>query len=246
VPGRPSIRHRAPILFKFDARLNPMAAVSNIDRFASLPERVRAFIALRLDPAVEEAIAGLIERLRASATGIVSDANSVRWVRRANFHVTLLFLGPAVAREHLAPIADALCAIAKNTAPLEIAARGVGVFPNPARPRAIWVGLDSAGFDGRNDGGLAGLAAGVATAAERCGFAPERRAWSPHLTIGRVRSPGSPRRLRRALGEAADSNFGVSRIERVMIYRSEPGPQSSTYQELAGFLFAERPANRAR
>ena len=201
---------------------------------------MRAFIALRLDPAVEEAIAGLIERLRAPASGIPSDSNSVRWVRRANFHVTLFFLGPAVPRERLAPIADALCAIAKTTAPFEIAARGVGVFPNPARPRAIWVGLDSAGMDsiGLDGGRLAALAARVAEAAERCGFAPDRRAWSPHLTIGRVRSPGSPGRLRRVLGEAADSSFGVSRIERLMLYRSEPGPQSSTYQELAAFPFA--------
>lgn len=193
---------------------------------------MRGFIALRLDPAVEAAIAGLTERLRAPTNRIPSD--SIRWVPQANFHLTLFFLGPAVSRERLTPIADALGAIAKTTAPFEIAARGVGVFPNPARPRVIWVGLDSAGLDG---GGLAALAARVTEAAARCGFAPERRAWSPHLTIGRVRSPRLPGRLRRALGEAADSSFGVSRIERVMLYRSEQGTVASTYHELAVFPF---------
>ena len=196
--------------------------------FGSLPERVRAFIALRLDAAVDNAIAALSERLKASDNGLRQD--DIRWVRRANFHLTLLFLGPAVPRERLAAISAPLDAIARQTAPFEITARGVRAFPNLGRPRVIWVGL--------HGDGLPGLAARVAEAAARCGFAPERRAYSPHLTIGRVRSLKSSGRLRRALGEAAESTFGVSRIERVMLYRSELGPHSPTYHELAAYPFA--------
>jgi 2'-5' RNA ligase len=201
---------------------------TSIAGFASMPERVRAFIALRLDAAVDDAIADLTERLRAPEND--NSQEGIRWVRRANFHLTLFFLGPSVPRERLAPIADALGAIAETTAPFEIAARGVAAFPNLARPRVIWVGL--------HGDALAELAARVPEAAERCGFAPERRVYSPHLTVGRVRSLRSPGRLRRALNEAADWSFGVSRIERVILYRSEPGPQSLTYHELAVFPFA--------
>jgi RNA 2',3'-cyclic 3'-phosphodiesterase len=208
---------------------------TSIAGLASIPERVRAFIALRLDAAVEDAIAGLIERLRATQNDIRQNdipEDGIRWVRRANFHLTLFFLGPAVPRERFASISEALGAIAEATPPFEIVARGVGVFPNPVRPRVIWVGLDG--------DELAALAARVAEAAARCGFAPERRPYSPHLTIGRVRSLNSPGRLRRALSEVADSNFGVSRIERVIVYRSELGPQSSTYYELAAFPLGPR------
>jgi len=206
-----------------------MAAARVADVF-SLPERVRAFIGLRLDGAVETAVEALVDRMRTPVDGI-------RWIPRANFHLTLFFLGPAVARERLTAIADALGPIAETTAPFEVAAHGVGVFPNPARPRVVWVGLDSSGPDG---GELAGLAARVAAAAARCGFEPERRAYSPHLTIGRVRSLRSPGRLRRSLAEAADSSFGVSRIERLMLYRSETGPAGSTYHELAAFALGAR------
>ena len=78
---------------------------TSIAGLASLPERVRAFIALRLDAAVEEAIADLIERLRVPQIRrqTVYETDSIRWVRRANFHLTLFFLGPAVPRERLAP-----------------------------------------------------------------------------------------------------------------------------------------------
>jgi RNA 2',3'-cyclic 3'-phosphodiesterase len=204
--------------------------VSSIADLASLPEQVRAFVALRLDASVEEAIAALIDRLRAPEGG--ARENAIRWVRRENFHLTLFFLGPSVSRERLAPIADALNEIAEATAPFEIAARGVGVFPNPARPRVIWVGLDG--------DELVALAARVTKAAERCGFEPERRPFSAHLTIGRVRSFRLPGRLRRTLRDEADSSFGVSRIERVTLYRSELGPESSTYHELAAFPLGAR------
>ncbi len=188
--------------------------------FAWLPERVRAFIALRLEAAVDEALAGLIERLRAPGDGI-------RWVPRSNFHLTLFFLGPSAPRERLAPIGEALGVIAAGTAPFEIAARGVGVFPDLGRPRVIWAGLHGEE--------LVRLAARVAGAAERCGFPAQARAYSPHLTIGRVRTPRSPGRLRPALAKEAETNFGVSRIERVVLYRSELGPESSAYRELAAF-----------
>jgi RNA 2',3'-cyclic 3'-phosphodiesterase len=201
----------------------PAPSTADIASLASLPERVRAFIALRLSAApVEEAIAALIERLRSPDDGI-------RWVRRVNFHLTLFFLGPSVARARLPPIAEALGTIAAASAPFEIAARGVGVFPNLARPRVVWVGLHSAE--------LIRLGAEVTQAAVRCGFAAERRSYSPHLTIGRVRALRSPGRLPRAIRDEADSSFGLSRIERVVLYRSELGPESSIYHELAAFPF---------
>ena len=203
---------------------------TRIAGFTSLPERVRAFIALRLDATVERQIAALIDRLRTPESG--DQKSTIRWVRAANFHLTLFFLGPAVPRERLLPIAQALGAIAEVTAPFVIAARGVGAFPNLARPRIIWIGLEGEE--------LSSLAARVTNAAARCGFMPESRAYTPHLTIGRVRAPRPPQRLGESLGDAADLSFGFSRIERVVLYRSEPGPRSSTYHELAAFPLGRR------
>jgi 2'-5' RNA ligase len=217
---------------------------SNIAGFDSLPERVRAFIALRLDAAVDDAIAELIGRLRGprhdeSARAEPQDRardDGIRWVRRENFHLTLFFLGPAVARERLWAVADALGVIAAATAPFTIAARSVGAFPNPSRPQVIWVGLDG--------DALIALAARVAAAVKRCGFAPERRAFTPHLTIGRIRSMRSARRLEHSLREAANSSFGVSLVDRMILYRSETGPTGSSYHELAALAFGAREDGR--
>jgi 2'-5' RNA ligase len=192
---------------------------------ASLPETVRAFIALKLDPAVEAAIATLTERLKAPNDGI-------RWVRPSNFHLTLFFLGPAVARERIAPVADALEAVAAATAPFDLEARGAGVSPNAAHPRVIWIALHGSE--------LIALAARVAEAVEGCGFQRKRRGYLPHLTIGRVRTPRSWRALRARFEGAAQQSFGISRIERIVLYRSELGPGASTYYELAAFPLGSR------
>jgi len=217
---------------------------SSIAGFHSLPGRVRAFIALRLDKAVDDAIAELIGRLRlprhdesarAEPRGCARE-DGIRWVRRENFHLTLFFLGPVVARERLPAVADALGAVAETTAPFEVAAQSVGVFPSPSRPQVIWIGLSG--------GELVALAARVSAAAERCGFTPERRPFAPHLTIGRIRSPQSAKWLRHSLGEAANLSFGMSRVERMVLYRSETGPAGSTYYELAAFALGAREGER--
>ena len=196
--------------------------------FASLPERVRAFIAIRLENAVQDAIAGLIDRLRgADRAGI----GAIRWVAPENLHLTLLFLGPSVPREDLAALADALDAIARTVVPFEAAARRVGAFPNLGRPGVIWVGLESEN--------LVALAGRVAEAAERCGFVPERRAYTPHLTIGRVRAR-MPEHLKRLLREEGDSSFGVSLVERMILYRSETGSRAAVYSEIAAFPLGMR------
>jgi 2'-5' RNA ligase len=204
-------------------------------RFDSLPERVRAFIGIRLENAVENAIAALIGCLDAPAADARSSA--IRWVPRENLHLTLFFLGPSVPRENLEPISDALDAIARSSAPFDAVVRGVGAFPNFGRPSIIWVGLENEG--------LMELASRVIAAAERCGFIPERRVYTPHLTIGRVRAR-MPEQIRRSLRAEANASFGTSRIERMILYRSETGPRSAAYSEIAAFpLGARQPSKEA-
>ncbi|MGH7814808.1 MAG: RNA 2',3'-cyclic phosphodiesterase [Candidatus Binataceae bacterium] len=195
----------------------------------NFPERgaagIRAFVAIRMSEAVEEKIGALIDRIR-------HPNDCIRWVRRANLHVTLKFLGPAVDPRRLAPFADAMRALAARTAPFEIEARGVGAFPDLDRPRVIWVRLESVE--------LGALAARVEAAAAECGFAREERHWSGHLTIGRIRDPHGFTPTRAELAEAAREEFGASRIESITLYRSHLAPEGSTYEALATFLFGVR------
>ena len=189
---------------------------------------VRAFVAVRMSEQVEDSVAKTIDELRHPDDG-------VRWVPRANLHITLKFLGAAVDSHRLQQLTAGMRQLAAKTAPFEVAAAGIGAFPNLEHPRAIWVGLHNV-----ESGALAALAARLETVAAEYGFEREKRRWSGHLTIGRVRGESIKDETRDALNVLRDRNFGVSKIESITLYRSHLGPNAASYEALATFLFQPR------
>jgi RNA 2',3'-cyclic 3'-phosphodiesterase len=187
---------------------------------------VRAFVAIRMSEQVEDAVAAMCDALKRPRDGI-------RWVPRANLHITLKFLGPSVDPHRLERLTAGLHDVAMKTAPFEVAARGLGAFPNLEHPRAIWVGLHSVE--------LGALAARVETAGAEYGFERENRRWSGHLTIGRVRDTHHlAAGTREALNDSKDTEFGSSKIESITLYRSHLSPEGASYEALATFLFHHR------
>jgi 2'-5' RNA ligase len=185
---------------------------------------VRAFLAIRMSTQVEEAVAATIEELSRPHDG-------VGWVRPANLHVTLKFLGPAVDAHRLEHLTGALHDFAIETDPFELTAEGLGAFPNLQRPRAIWVGLHSAE--------LGALASRVEMLSSESGFAHDDRRWTGHLTIGRVRNLRGFSKTRNAILKLKDREFGTSRIESLTLYRSHLGKEGARYEPLATYLFGK-------
>jgi len=125
---------------------------------------IRAFIAIEIDPVTASQIAAAIEQLKARSAAI-------RWVGAGNIHLTLKFLGN-IDESKIEPIGaaltDALCPFQRFT----INAKGLGVFPNPKRPRVLWVGLVGSR--------LTELAVVVESALVPLGFAREEKTFTPH------------------------------------------------------------------
>lgn len=175
---------------------------------------LRTFLALDLDEAFVGAAASLAETLRARP-----DVPRARWIASSLMHVTLRFLGET--EEALVP------PLASFVAPLgelpSIAVRATALLAFPSERRAHVLGLR---LDG--DGGLRDLAARAESAVVGLGFAPERRAFYPHLTLARLRTPADLRRL------IAEERFEiVGHIGSVAFYKSELGPSGPTYTCLA-------------
>jgi 2'-5' RNA ligase len=187
-----------------------------------LPPRVRAFVALRMGSEVERALARLI-------AGLQTEGDGIRWVRPENLHITIRFLGGAADSSMLGPLSRSLRDIAVATHPFEVGAKGVGVFPNRERPRVLWVGLEGAA--------LIELARRVEEAAVRCGFEPESRPYSAHLTIARVNDSRNWKKIRPKFEAATAHDFGASMVEAMTLYRSIPRAAGTSYVELATFAF---------
>lgn len=135
----------------------------------------------------------------------------VRWVRPEGLHVTLKFLG-SVAPPRLQRVYETLAAAVAEQSVLQVRVRGLGAFPHWRRPRVVWVGL--------HGDGVGELAQCIDAALMALDFAPEQRAFTPHLTLGRVNSLRGWPRVEEVCKAHLDDDFGESDIGAVTIYRS--------------------------
>ncbi len=186
-----------------------------------MPEQIRTFIAMSLPTAVQQGLARVQQQLKQGRP-------PVRWVAPDKIHVTLNFLGEIPA-EQVPGVGDAAARAAAAAVPFEIEAVGIGVFPNPRRPRVIWVGLA-----GELDA-LRALQAGLSRELAALGFPPEDRPFSPHLTLGRMRQQAGLSEVR-ALGEAvtrtAVPSLGRWLVREVRVIRSDLRPEGPLYTTL--------------
>ena len=154
-------------------------------------EPVRAFIAIELPNSVKSALSQLQDNLKQR------DHAPVKWVAPDSIHLTLKFLGN-IAAGTIPELTKAISEAARDIAPLRLELGELGVFPNLRAPRVIWVGL------GGEIAALSVVQENIESSLIPLGFTPERRSFSPHLTLGRVRERASPEERRR-LGEAVAS-----------------------------------------
>jgi RNA 2',3'-cyclic 3'-phosphodiesterase len=155
-------------------------------------------------------------------------APDVGWVSPDNLHLTLKFLG-GVEPGRLAGIEVALARVAVEARPFDLAVRGLGAFPTPSRPRVLWAGVAAGGE------ALGALARRVDDALAALGFEREARAYSPHVTLGRVRMPRRDASLAAALAAGAGTDFGHARVARLDLMRSDLSPRGARYSSLASW-----------
>jgi RNA 2',3'-cyclic 3'-phosphodiesterase len=184
---------------------------------ASRPEAkpLRLFVAFDVPDEVREAAEASVAPWRARFP-------RAKWVPKQNQHVTLKFLGSTWPR--LVPwVHGTVAAVAQAHAPVPTRVLGLGAFPNARRARVLWVGLDDAA------GGLARIAAGLDEAFSR-EFAPEKRGFTPHLTVARFDPPVGLEGVEEAKPVAEP--FG---IDRIVLFRSHLRRPAPVYEALESF-----------
>ncbi len=185
-------------------------------------ERVRAFVAIELPERVREEIG----RVQREARGGRFDF--VKWTEPESVHLTLKFLG-SVAASQIGDIVRALDQAAAPLAPFRLVVSGPGVFPGASAPRVAWLGLE-----GDLDT-LRELQERVETCVAPLGYPTEKRGFTPHLTLARLREGIAPPQ-RRLFGEtflAVKSGRVEFRVEAVALMQSKLSPLGARYSRLA-------------
>jgi len=180
---------------------------------------IRTFLALDLDASVRRAIA-------AAAGQLPVDGSTVRWVAPQNLHVTMKFLGD-VPDADVMGICRAVEDAAARLAPVEFDIVGLECMPARGPVKMIWAGVRE------TERALTRTFDGLESAMEALGFDVERRAFRPHVTVGRVRYCGDPAGLRQAVARLGDEQFGTQTAGEVVVYSSQLTKQGPVYVAMA-------------
>jgi 2'-5' RNA ligase len=180
---------------------------------------LRCFVALGLPESLRESVAAYFAREGRGVPG-------VRWAGGAHLHLTLKFLGE-VAADLLPAVRAAVDATLADEGPFTVELRGAGAFPSIQRPRVVWVGLGAGAAEATT------LADSLERSLAPLGFAPEERPFAPHLTVGRVKAPGSDRAaLPRLIAAVRDRVWGEAVVREAHLVRSELFPAGPRYSIL--------------
>jgi RNA 2',3'-cyclic 3'-phosphodiesterase len=183
-------------------------------------ETLRTFVAVETAGSVRDAAVKLIDVLREAGA-------DVKWVQRQNLHLTLKFLGD-VPQAEIARVCEAVAQAAAEVEPFDLQLHGAGAFPSAHRPRTVWIGAAAGAAE------MITLAERIEAALKQLGYAPEGRAFQPHLTIGRVRGGGPTlNELGRRIALHAGGDLGLSPVEEVVVFSSRLGPGGPTYEALS-------------
>ena len=149
---------------------------------------------------------------------------AVRWIPEENLHITLWFFGE-VADARAVEITERL-RIAWQIPSFALTICGVGVFPPRGPIRIVWLGVGTGAEE------MSAIYRELTTRLAPLGLEPERRAFHPHVTLGRAReSTGSPQRARAAL-ERHDLHAGTCEVKHLTLFQSRLSPHGARYEPL--------------
>jgi 2'-5' RNA ligase len=182
---------------------------------------MRIFLAVFPPPESQALALGLATRVREAAGPA---AGHVSWVKLENLHYTLKFLGE-LGEDGARRAGEAAREAAASVDAFDVGLSAPGAFPNARQARVLWIGCDQGAKE------FIELARRVDVALSQRGFEREKRAFSPHLTIGRVREFRHDWTAALAISPSpAGESAARFRVSEVRVMKSTLSPKGSIYE----------------
>ena len=189
-------------------------------------KKIRAFLAIEPPVEILAAVSRLQEKLKRELAGKVS------WTRPEGNHLTLKFFG-YIDQSDVDNICQAVRKRAALVKPLSLTVKKIGVFPSPKRARVLWIGIEGemerlAALQNDLDKDFASL-----------GFPRESRPFKGHLTLGRIKLPGSVQGIEEALEKYEDFTAGEFQARELVLFQSHLSSHGATYTRLQTIMLGE-------
>jgi len=149
---------------------------------------------------------------------------NVKVVEPENIHITLKFLGDT-SESQIGEIDKIMKDAVKGIEPFNIQLKGAGVFPNQNYIKVIWIGI--------KQGEPIGLILRkIDEQLSKIGFKKEKRGFSPHLTIARVKSAKEKDGILHVIEKYRDVHFVDVRVNSINLKKSDLTPKGPIYTTL--------------
>jgi RNA 2',3'-cyclic 3'-phosphodiesterase len=171
--------------------------------------------------AVPQAVADSLKAYQGGLPG-------ARWIEPGDFHVTLRFIGDIDATV-ADDVVEALSGMRARPA-LTVTLDGLGLFGGE-KPRALYVSTVA-------DPALMELQAEQERLVRRAGVEPERRKFTPHITLARLRRDATPEAAAMYLSQAPVFPPLTFDVDRVTLFSARESTGGGPYVAEAEFPFA--------
>ncbi len=180
---------------------------------------IRAFIAVDIDNP------DVIEKTRIIKNKLIDDNAKIKFVEDENLHLTLKFLGEV--NEQLIPRIEEEMLNVKISS-FTITLKNIGVF-TPSYPRVLWIGVEKGVPE------LVKLASNINVNLSSLGFRDEKKGFTPHLTIGRIKFVKNKHLLIEKIQSLKDLDFGSMNVYSFKLKKSTLTSTGPIYQTIKEF-----------
>jgi RNA 2',3'-cyclic 3'-phosphodiesterase len=181
---------------------------------------IRTFIAVDIDSATRKSISRIQDLLKSSQADI-------KFIEPDNIHITLIFLGN-INSDQIQELEKALKIPPLKREPFKVLPSDIGCFPNEKNPRILWLGI----AEGREN--LIDLNRELLLRLEQF-YPKEKRAYKPHITIGRLKSNKNIAELKKRLSNIPKQVFNPIKVDSLSFIKSklsQDGPKYEVISEL--------------
>ena len=177
--------------------------------------KFRGFIAIDIGP---------FHKLVQFGNEIKNCGANVKLVEPENIHITLKFLGDT-SEDHVSNIEEIMKNSVNGLESFEIKLKNVGVFPNQNYIKVVWIGIEK----GEK---IAQISNKIDEELSKLGYKKEKRGFSAHLTVARVRSAKNKEKLLQIIEKYRDIEFLSFKVESIKLKKSELTPKGPIYTTL--------------
>ena len=183
---------------------------------------IRCFIAIEIEEPIRNEIARVQQRLRKK---LRSNDSGIKWVPPENIHLTLKFLGN-IADQDIPEICNAVSRATSEFQPFSFGVGTCGCFPPKGAARVLWIGITQ----GQPE--LKQLAKRVDHWVNKLGFPLEKRAFSGHLTLARIRQINVGKDIHRLVEQTTLETLGQQIVSAITVFQSDLRPGGPIYTPL--------------